>query len=372
MVVDDEDGVRSALFSLLDRSGYRVSSFSSGQEALEHLADDPPAVVITDLKMPGLDGSEFVEHALREEPDTMIVVLTGFGTVESTVELMRKGVYSVLTKPSSVNDILFMVEKALRDHALRQRSRDLEKQLDLSERLAMIGKLAAGVAHELNSPLDGVIRFVKLNLDALPERSEAREFQEEALKGLRRMSSIVTDLLMFSRNLAQEAEEEGVEALLREAAGQVLEAGRPKRVEVGYDLAVPDLTVPRGMFQVFQNLIKNAVDAVPDGGRIELRAGIQDGELFVSVADNGPGVPEEQRDRVFEPFFTTKAMGQGTGLGLSIVARIMERFGGGVMLENGDEGGATFTVFLPTKPPGTTRRRDEDVLRERESIHSVG
>ncbi|MHC4859099.1 MAG: response regulator, partial [Planctomycetota bacterium] len=286
LIVDDDEAIRALLFSILDRSGYRVTAAADGIEGLEAYRGDRPDVIIADVQMPRMDGIELAEAVLELEPDAVVLVLTGHGTVEDAVKLVRRGVYSVITKPCEVQEVLFMVEKALRDKRLKERSRDLEKRLEISERLAMIGKLAAGVAHELNNPLDGVIRFVKLTMESLPDGTDAREFQTEALRGLMRMSSIVKDLLTFSRNIALEVEEEGLETLLREAVRQTLDACPDKRVEVTYDLAVPDVSVPRGMYQVFQNLLKNAADAVDDGGRIELRAGVRDGEVFVSVTDD--------------------------------------------------------------------------------------
>ena len=363
LVVDDDENIRSALFTLLNRSGYRVTALGEGGEALEVFRSDPPNVVLTDLRMPGMDGLRFVEILLEEDPDTMVLVLTGHGTVEETVELMRRGVHNVLTKPLSVKEILFLVEKAVREQALRQRNRDLERRLEITERLAMIGKLAAGVAHELNSPLDGVIRFVKLNLDAFAPDSEAREFQEDALSGLKRMSSIVKDLLTFSRNIALEVEEEGLERILRDAVKQVSGTEREKEIEVVYELAIPDVRVPRGMSQVFSNLVKNAFDAMGRTGTLSMRAGVRDGEVFVEIEDTGCGIRSDLQDRVFEPFFTTKDVGKGTGLGLSIVSRIMERFGGAVNLESREGEGTTITVYLPA-----VRELRQDERSARESV----
>jgi signal transduction histidine kinase len=349
LIVDDDATVRSFLSTALDTCGFRVTSASDGLEGLAAIDQDPPDVTLVDLRMPRLDGKSFAERVLKDDPSALIVVLTGHGTLENTVDLMRKGVYSVIAKPCSPEEIQFTVEKGLRERRLRERSRELEHRLEISERLAMIGKLAAGVAHELNSPLDGVIRFVKLTLETLEKGTDARDFQEEALSGLMRMSAIIKDLLTFSRNIALEIEEENLKTLLHDAERQTIANLTGKTVVIEYDVALPEISVPRGLFQVFQNLLKNAADAVDDGGRIEIRAGIRNGELYVAFRDDGPGIPAEIRDRVFEPFFTTKDVGKGTGLGLSIVSRIMERLEGGVDLESEEGVGSTVTVYLPTR-----------------------
>ena len=360
LIVDDDQNIRSFLFNVLDRSGYRVSAAADGVEGLELFRRDPPEVTLTDLRMPHKDGREFVTEAIAEDPDAVFIVLTGHGTVDEAVELMRIGVYSVVSKPVCIDDILFMTEKALRERRGKERGRELEKRLEISERLAMIGKLAAGVAHELNSPLDGVIRFVKLTMECLKESSEAYDFQSEALSGLKRMSAIVKDLLTFSRNIALEVEEESLQALIREAATQAERSAPEKRVRITYDLALPDTKVPRGMFQVFANLLKNAVDAVETDGTVEIRAGARDGEIFVSVKDDGCGIPPDAKARVFEPFVTTKEVGKGTGLGLSIVSRIMQRFGGGVTLDSVEGKGSEVTVYLPSGTSTTRETADEE------------
>jgi signal transduction histidine kinase len=349
LIVDDDRNVPSLLARVLERAGYEVATAPGGEEALGRFAERRPEVVVTDLRMPGMDGREFIRRLLSDYPDVMVLVLTGYGTIPETVELIRAGVFSVLTKPLRIEDITFMVGKAAAEFRMRQQNRDLERRLQTSERLAMIGKLAAGVAHELNNPLDGVTRFVKLARDGLPSDSDGHDFLDAAIHGLRRMSSIVKDLLTFSRNVVIEAEEEALESLLREAVSQIVAARSGDRLDVRFDLAVPGIRVPRGMFQVFQNLVSNAADAVTPEGVIEISARIEDGELLLAVRDNGAGIPEEIRDRVFEPFFTTKEPGRGTGLGLSIVARIMERFGGGVSLESEVGRGTTVTVFLPCR-----------------------
>lgn len=359
LIVDDDESIQLLLSEILTGDGYRVTTAGDGQDAWASILTDPPAVILTDLRMPRMDGRVLIEKALAAEPETMIVVLTGHGTVEEAVDLMRKGVFSILTKPLKADSLTFMVDKAYQEKVRRDKSRELERRLKMSERLAMIGKLAAGVAHELNNPLDGVTRFVKLAKDSTEEEADTQEFLDYALSGLQRMSTIVKDLLTFSRNIVLEVEEERIEHLLSEATRQVVSVRDTKEVEIKYDLAVTDVWVPRGMFQVFQNLLINAVDAIEESGTIRIQAGIRDGEVFVAVEDDGCGVPEDIRQRVFEPFFTTKPTGKGTGLGLSIVSRIMERFGGGVQLTSEVGHGTTVSVYLP-KSSYTTRGVDNE------------
>jgi signal transduction histidine kinase len=219
----------------------------------------------------------------------------------------------------------------------------------MNERLAMIGKLAAGVAHELNNPLDGVLRYVNFAIRKLPEDAEQVTYLLQARQGLRRMADIVRDLLQFSRNANVDASDEDAERIARDAVEQVVQAAAPRPFTTTYEFPAGGCHVPRAVFQVIGNLAKNAVDAMPRGGRLRISGTVRNGRLRIAVADDGVGIPEEIRDRIFEPFFTTKEVGKGTGLGLSICQRIVERLGGTVELESEVGRGTTVTVDLPVR-----------------------
>src|SRR5262249_33747244 len=151
----------------------------------------------------------------------------------------------------------------------------------------------------------------------------------------------------FSRNASVDATHEDAERLARDAVVQVVAGAPRKKVDTRFDFPPLGLPLPRGMFQVFGNLAKNAVDAMPRGGTLTVAARTIDGRVRIEVADTGTGIPEEIRDRVFEPFFTTKEVGKGTGLGLPICQRIVERLGGTVTIESESGHGTTVTVDLP-------------------------
>jgi signal transduction histidine kinase len=347
LVIDDEEHVRGFLCSALASSGYSVTEATTGAEGVELFGRSPFPVVLTDLRMPEMDGLEVLRAVIRREPDTAVVILTGYGSVESAVTLMREGAFGILTKPCSIQEILVTVEKGLRQHELRLKNRDLQGQLDRSQRLAMIGKLAAGVAHELNSPLDGVKRFVNLSLGHLDEPQKVKLWLEDARRGLDRMAGIVRSLLTFSRNVVLEHEEAGLTEVLGEAIRNVRAILGDRPVEIRQGEIPPDLSVPKGLFQVFLNVLRNAIDAVPDGGHVWCDAAREGGEIVMRIRDDGPGIPAGIRERIFEPFFTTKEAGHGTGLGLPICARVMERFNGSIDVADAPGGGTLVILRLP-------------------------
>ena len=132
LIVDDDAGVRSFLFAALDRCGYRISTASDGMEGFDLAENDPPDAMLVDLQMPRLGGEEFARRILERDPEAEVIILTGHGTIENAVELMRRGVFSVVPKTIGVDEIQFTVEQALRERSLKVRSRELEKRLEIS------------------------------------------------------------------------------------------------------------------------------------------------------------------------------------------------------------------------------------------------
>src|SRR5436190_6812063 len=197
LVVDDQPIVREFLSEVLKIEGHRVSVAETGPEALAIAKRDPPQVLLTDLKMDGMAGEELIRRIRETHPAVVPVVITGFGTVERTVDLMRRGAFDVLTKPCPAGEIVATVAKALEHNTALQGNADLRERLRVHEKLAMIGKLAAGVAHELNNPLDATLRCVRLAKDKA--NGETTELLDLAQAGLLRMADIVRSLLAFSR-----------------------------------------------------------------------------------------------------------------------------------------------------------------------------
>jgi signal transduction histidine kinase len=294
-------------------------------------------------------------RALRERcPSAVPIILTGHGTIERAVDLMRQGAFDVLTKPCRAVDIASAVAKAHAHHVALQTNSDLRARLRVQDKLAMIGKLAAGVAHELNNPLDAVLRCVRLTRDHLGEESEAREYMDLAESGLRRMADIVRSLLTFSRHAAVEQAPQALASLIQESITAVTLAldTRAPAIETELRPEVALVPVPRGMHQVLVNLLRNACDAAGSTEPVTVRATRVGDELHIEVEDRGPGIPPEVLPRVFEPFFTTKPVGSGTGLGLPITARLVEKFGGRVSLECPHGGGTIASVTLPLARSG--------------------
>jgi len=228
--------------------------------------------------------------------------------------------------------------------------RAMESELAGAERLAAVGKLAARVAHELNNPLDGILRYLNLSLRVAEKQGSESlaHYLRESRRGLLRMVQIVSELLEFSRSTYSAFQEADLNKIVEEAirAFESQAAERGVSVVRRYGGDVPNVR-SGNLFQVFCNLVKNAIDAMEGGGRLEVATRCDAHNVLIEFADTGPGIAEENKGRLFEPFFTTKAAGKGTGLGLAISKDIVERYNGQIRAENGAGGGATFTVAIP-------------------------
>jgi two-component system NtrC family sensor kinase len=226
----------------------------------------------------------------------------------------------------------------------------MEQRLAVSERLAAVGKLAAKVAHELNNPLDGILRYINLAMRVIGDGGDQRavRYLDESRSGLMRMVQIISELLEFSRSTYSAYETADINKVVEDAVKAMFTTTSRARVEVVTDYA-PDMPTVRSgnLFQVFCNMIKNAADAMPDGGRLTVITRLTDRELSVCFEDTGIGLPEGQISQIFQPFFTTKEPGKGTGLGLAVCKDIVERYNGRIEASNREGGGARFLVRLP-------------------------
>jgi PAS domain S-box-containing protein len=229
----------------------------------------------------------------------------------------------------------------------------MQQRLEVSERLAGVGRLAAMVAHEINNPLDGMQRLLNLSGRAV-ERGETERlggYLDQVRTGLARIADIVRNLLDFSRNASGTVAPMGIRELLTEAVHTMQpaadEAGVAVTVECGDDL--PPLKSGH-LYHAVLNLVKNAVEATPDGGQVAVRGRCTGDCLVIDVTDTGPGIPEHALPRLFEPFYSGKAVGKGTGLGLVISRDLVEKQGGTLSAANREEGGAIFTIRVPLAP----------------------
>ncbi len=226
----------------------------------------------------------------------------------------------------------------------------VEEKLEVSKRLASLGKLATRVAHELNNPLDGILRYINLAMRVTTDQPHTKltDYLTESRTGAIRMVQIIGELLEFSRTTDGEFGEMNINETVEQAIKSTTSDADANGIIVAADFHSQNMPHTRGsrLYQVCCNLIKNAVDAMPEGGRLSVTTGLVDGEVVIEVADTGSGLPDPV-EKVFEPFFTTKEPGKGTGLGLAICKDYIDEMRGTITAEPGEQGGAVFTVRVP-------------------------
>jgi signal transduction histidine kinase len=242
--------------------------------------------------------------------------------------------------------------------AAREREELQRAQLAQTEKMAAVGTLAAGVAHEVNNPLSGVLASLE-NMRDNPDDQEMRDrYLQLIADGLKRIERTVANLLNFARPREIKLERTSINHNLRHVIELVEYQFRAAGVEVKLDLDEDPAMVEADHFQMeqlFLNLVLNALDSMREGGTLYLRTRVRGGRVIAEVRDTGHGIPAEIRDRIFDPFFTTREVGEGTGLGLAVSGSIVAAHGGRIELETAVGRGTTFRVIMAT----AARQEDE-------------
>jgi signal transduction histidine kinase len=402
LIVDDEQMLRS-LFSMQLSGDYLCDTAANYNEAVTLLGRQTYSLVITDLIMPGLGGIELMREVHARFPDTAVIIVSGVDRPQRVLDALRLGAYDYLMKPFDGDALELSVARALERRALlrdaRRYKRDLERrkselretnarlerlqaQIVQSEKMASLGQLAAGIAHELNNPsgfiygnmqmlsecvlglerllsfYEGVrlapdegaaLRALKDEVDYEHTISDLHSIIVDCREGAERIRDVVQNLRTFSR--LDEAEfkkvdiHDGLESTLRLLSRFFSSGAITLRREYG---RLPPVDCYAGQLnQVWMNLLANAAHAVKCGGLVSVSTESRGDSVIVCVRDTGCGIAPENLPRIFDPFFTTKPVGEGTGLGLSVTYGIIERHGGAIEVESRLGEGTIFTVTIP-------------------------
>jgi two-component system NtrC family sensor kinase len=378
LLVDDEEDFRRTIAKRLRRRGMSPEEAGNGEECLTVIAEHPMDVVVLDVKMPGMNGIEILRRIKEKHPGTEVLLLTGYATTHDGVEGIKAGAFDYLSKPVELEQLIGKIQQAY-DKIQREKEKireadyraRIEQQMIATERLASLGTLAAGVAHEINNPLAIIQEAVgwmqlllqKSELEDLPRKADFDLALTKIKNGIERARRITHQLLGFVRKTDSHFSEIDLTDLIHEAIELVkMEAG-DRHIELISGSDEDRVTIfsdPYQLRQVLINLLTNAIQATSEAGEIKIHLVNAADNVSFSIVDNGRGVPKENMDKIFEPFFSTKAPGQGTGLGLFVTRGILGKLEGRIELESRLGHGAEFRVILPKILKMQTGRESDD------------
>jgi signal transduction histidine kinase len=355
LVIDDEENICKSCEAVLRDEGYAVTTFNKPSDGLKRLREEDIDLILLDLKMPEADGIEVLKELRAHHRETLVVVITGYASVETAVASLKLGAFDYVSKPFTPDELSLAVKRAFEHKRMVADYRKMnEERMMRSEKLASIGRLAAGIAHEINNPLTSVLTFSSLLLKKA-ENDDQKEKLGIIVQETTRCRRIVRDLLNFARQGEPKKEECSINQVIDSAlslTGNQMKIG-DKRIAVKKELGeLPLLQLdPNQMLEVFVNIMINAIDAMPQGGELSLATRLaQDGKTVeIRASDTGCGIPRQNLARIFDPFFTTKEAGKGTGLGLSVTYGIIDRHNGSIDVDSEVGRGTTLTIRLPVE-----------------------
>ncbi len=374
LLVDDEEAFRVVIARRLNKRGFKVLQASNGEECLKMLAKnsvdvdvDIVDVVVLDVKMPGLSGVETLKIIKQTYKKIQVILLTGNVAVYDGIEGIKSGAFDYLTKPVEIDHLINKIQQAFEITCRKNEKQKefeyrakLEKKMVDMERLASLGTMSTGIAHEINNPLAIINEsagFMKLVVESLEMSKESQTHAlltgiEKIEKSVKRARKITHQLLGHVRKPEAKFSEINLKKLLHETVDLLDKEIKVKQINIVWEIDKNKNIVWSNSYQVRQiliNLLNNAVHASNKNGTITFSSYEKDADIIFKIKDNGIGIPKENLCKIFDPFFTTKSFDEGTGLGLFVVHKIICDLNGKIDVESSVGKGTSFYLSLPKK-----------------------
>jgi signal transduction histidine kinase len=372
LVIDDEMGPRESLRMLL-KPNYQVHTADCVETGIKLLKEKQPDTIVMDIRMPGISGIEGLRQIREIDPHLSVIMLTGFGALETAKEALRLGANDYISKPFDAREMQQVIDRNVErtrahrtsEHAageIKELNNRLLQQLAQKERLASLGQASAEFVHDLGNPLTIVWGYVQLLAKRI-EKSEGDNGKEDAAsvkelniieQNVRLCRELLTMWQSYGNVEASPPKAISVSGIVRE----VLKGISPMATENGVQLAVnicedPCVLVGDALQinRAIQNVVVNAVQAAADQkGKVTIVCAQKDFYVDLRVEDNGAGIQPAQLPRIFDPYFTTKQAKSGTGLGLYITKKVVEDHNGSIKVDSTPGVGSVFTIRLPLSP----------------------
>ncbi len=380
IVIDDERMILDLTAMVLQHRGYQVFTADNALDGYAIIEREQPAVALLDYMMPQVNGLMALREIRRRFPTTYVVMFTGKGSEEIAVELMKAGAADYVLKPFSNANLVDRIDAVLHLRGIELRNLELleererllaeierwnrelehrvaEKSLELErahneilqgEKLAALGHLSAGMAHEIRNPLNSISLFAQVLRTGVEQDLEMRSYTDKIISEVERIDDILVKLLATSKRSPFQLRSIHVQDVISQVVASFEEQARLQHVKIATELLdTPPAILADGdeLAQVFSNLIANALYEMREGGVLTISLGHDERNLNITVSDTGSGIPNENLGKIFDPFFTTKE--KGTGFGLSVVLRIVKTYGGRIHAESEPGKGGCFVISLP-------------------------
>jgi len=353
LVIDDEESMCDSCSQVYLKEGYLVDTALDGVNGLQKVRELKPDLVLVDLKMPGISGMEVLEEIRKIDPDIVSIVITGYSTIESAVEAMKKGAYDFLPKPFTPNELRLITKRAL-----ERRRLIIETNCLREEKERMKEMFISMVSHQLKSPLVAVQQYFEVILLGIAGEvtEEQRRMLERSKIRIDELIKLIKDWLNFAKidvnKIADELKPINLAPIIAKVLDLMKTSASQKSITLKMDIPK---TLPmvicneEALEQVFLNLIENGIKYNKEKGCVIVKAKTENGYVAVEVCDTGIGIPEKEIPFICEQFYQIKKNKKtdGTGLGLSIVKRIVKTHSGSIKIKSEIGKGTTFTILLP-------------------------
>ena len=374
LLVDDESDIREVLSLPLCDLGYQVSEAETGDQALEIFRERQPAIVLTDIKMPGMDGIELLQKIKHENPETEVIMITGHGDMELAVRSLKSEATDFITKPINVDALEIAVQRAkdkiITREKLQEYTKNLEKLIhektELQSHLASLGLMIASISHGIKgllTGLDGGMYILNSGL-AKKNQRQVKEGWELVKLMVERIRKMVMDILFYAKERDLNYERINILTFAEEVAKELEPQMKVYKIEFK-----KKFISTAGEFEVdgpyihsaLINIIGNAIDACK-GDQTNIAPKIifeireHKKNIIFNISDNGIGMDPETLNKIFTPLFSSKG-NKGTGLGLFISNTIIKQHGGTINVKSTPGKGALFQIEIPKKRVHLTERR---------------
>ncbi len=393
ILVEDEAGTRATLCGILEDTGYEVIGLERGVEALETIRGNHFDVIITDIRLPDVDGMDILELAKEINPDAAVIMMTGYASMETAVDAVNHGAYAYFLKPINPDELKTAIANALKQQRLLVENKRLVDSLQYSNKLLfeanaqlrqeitertrveqelidksgeveeanrLKSEFLAHMSHELRTPLNAIIGFSELLIDGVLGKitQKQKKCLTDILASSQHLLSLINEVLDLSKIESGKTElrltnftlTDIIEPLKRSIMPMLTSRKQSLEIEVPDNLPLVRADKAK-VRQVLLNLLSNAIKFTADGGWLKIEAAWRNDWCQVSVSDNGIGINKEDQERMFEPFCQLDSPltreRSGTGLGLTIARQIIERHGGQIWVESDYGKGSRFTFTLP-------------------------